>query len=220
MSWKCRRLGAALRRGEQVTPQLASHSAGCSECGEMLRAFEAISREASGLRRSWDSPRLWPRIRESLISAPPAPDASEPASETAAGGWRLLPAAAVVFLVLLSSVGLWVFRNAPARELIPPAGSREPLLNEQALGDSERAEAGYVRSIETLARLAEPSLRAPNDSLLVNYREKLMILDSAITDLRAQLEDNRFNNHLRRELLAVYQEKQRTLEQVVREVRS
>jgi hypothetical protein len=219
MSWTCRRLRTALRRGEQATPRLASHAAGCAECGEMLRAFEAISREAAGLQRSWDSPQLWPRIRESLASAPAAPAAAEPSSETAAG-WRLLPAAAVVFLVLLSSVGLWVFRNAPARELIPPAGSREPLLNEQALDDSERAEASYVLAIETLARLAEPSLRAPNDSLLVNYREKLMILDSAITDLRAQLEDNRFNNHLRRELLAVYQEKQRTLEQVVREVRS
>jgi hypothetical protein len=60
----------------------------------------------------------------------------------------------------------------------------------------------------------------PGTPLLVSYREKLQLLDSAIGDLRGQLEENRFNTHLRQELLAMYQEKKRTLEGVVKEVKS
>ena len=55
---------------------------------------------------------------------------------------------------------------------------------------------------------------------MVNYREKLAVLDSAIADLKTNIDSNRFNTHLRRELLAVYQEKQRTLQQLMKEVKS
>ena len=52
------------------------------------------------------------------------------------------------------------------------------------------------------------------------YREKLQLLDSAIAELRGQIEQNRFNTHLRRELLAMYQEKQRTLQDLTKEAKS
>jgi len=55
-------------------------------------------------------------------------------------------------------------------------------------------------------------VRAASGSL----RDALSLLDTAIAELRSQLDQNRFNTHLRKELLAVYQEKQHTLEQVVR----
>ena len=54
---------------------------------------------------------------------------------------------------------------------------------------------------------------------MANYREKLFVLDSAIDDLRAQAGQNPSNAHLRYELLAMYQEKQRTLEEIVEEKR-
>jgi hypothetical protein len=53
--------------------------------------------------------------------------------------------------------------------------------------------------------------------LLANYREKLLVLDSAIGELRAQTEQNPANAHLRRQLLAMYREKQNTLEQILEE---
>jgi hypothetical protein len=56
--------------------------------------------------------------------------------------------------------------------------------------------------------------------VLVIYREKLDVLDSAIAELKASIDQNRFNTHLRRELLAVYQEKQRTLQNLMKEVKS
>jgi hypothetical protein len=203
-------------------PALRAHAEECAPCAELLRGFEAISREAGGLHREWSSPHLWPKIRETLIAGSQAPrtGAGEtPTSPPSAWNWR--PAAAITLLILISSAGLWVFRNTPGRELIPPAGSRpDPLLTEKALDEAERAEATFVRSIENLSRLAGPRLEAPGTSLLAGYREKLLLLDGAIEELRAQLDGNRFNTHLRQELLAIYREKQRTLEQVVREVKS
>ena len=65
--------------------------------------------------------------------------------------------------------------------------------------------------------MAAARLEAPATPLLASYREKLQILDAAIADCRAQIDRNRFNAHLRGELLAVYREKQRTLQMVMDE---
>src|SRR5207247_1759285 len=45
----------------------------------------------------------------------------------------------------------------------------------------------------------------------------LTLLDSAIAECRAGIDRNRFNARLRRELLSRYQEKQHTLQQVMKE---
>jgi hypothetical protein len=97
------------------------------------------------------------------------------------------------------------------------ADSQRRLLTDEALREVERSEAAYMRSIERLSALAAPKLASADSPLLANYREKLLVLDSAIADCRAQLEQNRFNAHLRRELLAVYQMKQATLTEVLQE---
>ncbi len=97
------------------------------------------------------------------------------------------------------------------------ADSQRRLLTDEALREVERAEAQYIQSIERLSTLAAPKLAKADSPLLANYREKLLVLDSAIADCRAQLEQNRFNAHLRRELLAVYQMKQATLTEVLQE---
>jgi hypothetical protein len=97
---------------------------------------------------------------------------------------------------------------------------KEPLLSNQTMKEVETAESNYLSSIEKLSRLADARMANPDSPLLVSYREKLQLLDSAIGDLRGQLEGNRFNTHLRKELLAMYQEKKRTLEEVLKEVKS
>jgi len=66
----------------------------------------------------------------------------------------------------------------------------------------------------------EPKLEQPASPLMISYREKLMLIDSAIAELRAGIERNRFNAHLRQELLAIYQQKQRTLQEMMREDRN
>ena len=92
---------------------------------------------------------------------------------------------------------------------------RDSLLKTKALGDVEKAETAYVQAIDKLAADAKPQLDKPETSLMANYREKLQVLDSAIDDLRAQAGQNPSNAHLRYQLLAMYQEKQKTLEDVL-----
>src|SRR5260370_31379581 len=81
------------------------------------------------------------------------------------------------------------------------------LLKSKALADVENAESAYVQAIDKLAAEARPQLETPGTALMANYREKLLVLDSAIDDLRAQTGQNPSHAHLRYELLAMYQEK-------------
>jgi hypothetical protein len=79
----------------------------------------------------------------------------------------------------------------------------------------ERAEAAYEQAIDKLDAQARPHLQNSSAPLMANYREKLLVLDSAIADLKSQASMNPANGHVRRELLAMYHEKQDTLEQVL-----
>ncbi len=215
----CRRFEGWLDLGPEAgTAAIASHAAGCPSCRERLDLWNGISRVAPALKRTWESPELWTRIAEGIKGEPRA--AAESAERRRARReWVPLAAAAALFLVAM--IGLEVFRpHLGERELLTSRSLRRPLLTEDALSDVEKSEERYVASIDRLSRLAESKLKDPATPLLVSYREKLLLLDGAIADLRAQLDQNHFNTHLRKELLAMYQEKQHTLEQVVREEKS
>ena len=119
-------------------------------------------------------------------------------------------------------IGLYVFKpgdsgREPMSNLRVPG---EPLMTQETLNEVENAESKYLESIEKLSLLARPRLQSPETSLLAAYREKLQLLDSAIAECRSQIEQNQFNTHLRRELLAMYQEKQRTLQDLMKEAKS
>jgi len=79
----------------------------------------------------------------------------------------------------------------------------------------ERTEREYMKAIDKLAADAKPQLDSPSSPLLASYREKLVVLDSAIDELRAEAAQNPSNAHLRYQLLAMYQEKQQTLQDVL-----
>jgi hypothetical protein len=172
------------------------------------------------LKKNWESPQLFPGIARSLSAAnrPFAPVAAGPAPRRR---FAWLPAAAAALLFVLSMIGLSIFKpGESARDPFGrPSMGKEPLMSNETMKEVEEAESNYLVSIEKLSRLAETRMANPSP-LLVSYREKLQLLDSAIGDLRGQLEGNRFNTHLRKELLAMYQEKKRTLEEVVKEVKS
>ena len=195
---------------------------------------EALSRAARSLHEEWDSPHLWPRIAAALRgdAAPSATLRDEGAQSatlrsagappsTPRGWWHLsigpawqLAAAAIVLLAV--STGTWLlWRGLPTA---PPAGERaaadERLLTEDAMAQIEQSEAQYVRAIDELTRLTKPKLEMPDSPLIVNLRERLMTIDAAIDEYRKEIDKNRFNAHLRQQLLWIYQEKRRTLEQV------
>ena len=196
---------------------LEAHAASCADCAEELHAWRSLSVAAQELRDYSESPALWPRIQASL-----AEQASTAKQQHARWSWRaLLPnlslswqtAAAAFVLLLMLSAG-WLLR--------PPTKSPQQstgLLKSKALANVENAESAYVQAIDNLAIEANPQLASSETPLVANYREKLFVLDSAIDDLRAQVGQNPSNAHLRYELLAMYQEKQRTLEEILEEKR-
>jgi hypothetical protein len=171
---------------------------------------DELSAAARGLRREWESPALWPRIAASLSEEARRTERRRALVRPPA--WLALAAAAAV-LALAVTVGLQIRSSAPAA---PAGGAERRLLTDRALRDVERAEGDYVRSIEDLSRIAESKAQEPSP-LMASYREKLLMLDGAIADCRARIDRNRFNAHLRRELLSLYQEKQHTLQQLMNE---
>jgi anti-sigma-K factor RskA len=194
-----------------------AHAGNCRNCAAELSAWRSLSLAASELRDYSANPTLWPRIRQSLA------EQAAVARQRTRWNWRSLSpnlslswqaATAVVLVLLLMLSAGWLLR--PAKK--PPLQSTG-LLKSRALADVESAESVYVQAIDKLATEAKPQLEAPGTALMANYREKLLVLDSAIDDLRAQTGQNPSNAHLRYELLAMYQEKQRTLEEILEEKR-
>jgi len=220
VSAACRRLDAALESlDSKAIGQARPHADSCTRCRERLRVFQEISTAASGLKKSWDSPELWPKIRESLAREAFAPTASSRPVPRNAPAWPAwLPIAAIAALFIVSFVGLQVFRPSLGDRQIFGVRSlpKDPLLTDAALKAVEESETQYIRSIEKLSKIAQPRLEAADTPLLVSYREKLQLLDGAIAELSGQIEQNRYNTHLRRQLLGIYAEKQQTLRDVMK----
>jgi hypothetical protein len=218
-SWGCLRVDRELRRGETIGPAATAHAERCLRCAERIRAFRQIEAAAPGLARAWDSPDLLPRILRAIDEAAAAPRPESPApARTPLSPW--VAAAYGAALVVLSTLGLWVFRDSPNRTPFSGATAESPFLNEDALRDVERKESAYVASIDRLASLVRARGPAPPSGLAESYQEKLMLIDSAIAECRAQIDQNRYNAHLRQQLLAMYGEKKRTLEDLLKEVKS
>jgi len=215
----CREFEKALARGEEAVAALEAHAGECADCRDALRLWNEIPEAARSLRKSWESPRLFPGVARAIAAEKARTKEPSPAPRRR---FVWVPAAAAAALFVLSMIGLYVFKpGESARDpLSTLAASRQPLMTEKTLADVETAESRYIESIENLAALAKPRLESPATPLLVNYREKLQLLDSAIAELKGQIEQNRFNTHLRRELIAMYQEKQRTLQDLMKEAQS
>jgi hypothetical protein len=192
-----------------------AHSANCPVCAEELRAWKSLSVAAQEMRDYTESPVFWPRIERAL-----AEEAQCNTQRTVRRGWlSFLPSiplswqtavAGALVLVLTISAG-WIYFHWSDRIV----ESDKSLLKSAALENVERAEAVYVQAIDKLAEETRPQLENPATPLLANYHEKLVVLDSAIADLRAQAGLNPSNAQLRHQLLAMYQEKQHTLEEVL-----
>ena len=213
------REGILIEQEPAAMAALERHAASCAECAGELRALAELSAAARTMRREWDSPALWPKIRRSL--------AAEGESRRAwwSFGWlrphlalRWQTAAAVLALMVVGGPGIWLAWHAthPEGTVVVQRDQRR-LLTEQAAKRADDAEQAYIQSIDELAKLAASKIENPTTPLMVNYREKLLLLDSAIADCRAQIERNHWNASLRQELVSIYQEKQRTLQEVLRE---
>jgi hypothetical protein len=193
---------------------LELHANACAVCAEELRAWKQLSAAAGELRDYEESPALWARIESSLrqLQAAPAPSNRSWISldfwRHISHAWQSSLVGALVVALAISSGYLYTHRP------VSPVNQGNTLLKTGALAEVESAEREYMSAIDKLATDAGPQLSAETP-LMSNYREKLLVLDSAIADLRTQAGENPSNAHLRYQLLAMYQEKQQTLQDVL-----
>ncbi|HVT44926.1 MAG TPA: hypothetical protein VMT00_11085 [Thermoanaerobaculia bacterium] len=213
MTTDCERAQQSLLDGAPASdPAVREHIAVCSRCDAVIRTFDEISATARELRGTWESPELWQRIESSIRT--------EVAGTRAATGrlrrwhdprvWQI--AAAFVLVIGIGAVAMRVATTSPDGEEYD-----RWLLRESALQEVEKSEKAYMQSIDRLSSLVEPAMDDASTPLAIAYREKLMLLDSAIAECQAAIDANRQNAHLRHQLLAVYREKNRTLQDLVRE---
>lgn len=196
---------------------LEAHSAGCPACAEEIRAWKSLSLAARELRDYSESPELWTRIERALVEE----DVRKAQQAKRKKWFSFLPAISVGWQTALAGAFALILTVSVSWILIqkskPPVGRPEDqsLLKSAALKDVEETQRAYEKAIDKLASEAKPQLEDPATPLLANYHEKLLVLDSAIDDLRAQAGLNPSNAQLRHQLLAMYQEKQETLEEVL-----
>ncbi len=214
MKFECGDLERALAVSE-LMPEAREHLKHCAACRREYRMWNEISAGAKDLHEDWDTPDLWASIRKTLEA--------EPKPRSSPVWWKEWKAWAVAAVLLIGTTVLlirpWAQKNttSPGTEPVQQAlltGDKD-FLTEQALQEVERTEAAYRQSIEKLSRLAEPKLANPATAVAANYREKLLTLDSAISETRSNLDHNRFNVRLQTDLAELYREKQHTLQELL-----
>ncbi len=182
----------------------ARHAESCAECAEKLAAWNEIEETARSMRETWQSDLLWPRIERALKN--------ERRQRPPRVKWLWQIAAG-----LLLTVGLGGTVFYAVRVQSHDAAFDRDILRLTAMDEVERAEQSHLEAIKQLERVAEQKLDDAQTPLMVSYKEKLMLLDEAIAECQANIEQNRQNAHLRRQLLAMYSDKQQTLTDVLRE---
>jgi hypothetical protein len=198
MTITCERIDDLLFEGDAESLALAeTHAAQCHSCREKLDDWNDIATTAKSLHAAWQNDMLWPRIQRSM----------KPSL-----GWMRI--AAAIFVTIGLGASVWFAANVRVSQNKP---FDQAILRATALDDVERAEKAHVEAINKLEKLAGSKLDEPQTPILVSYKEKLMLLDDAIAECQTNIDQNRQNAQIRKQLLAMYSEKQRTLQDVLRE---
>jgi hypothetical protein len=205
MTFHCEDLERALATPE-LLPDAREHAKVCDACRRELWLWSEMSAVAPGLREEWETPDLWPKIRQTLAAEQKA---AKSRVRSWRRDWRMLAAIAAVLAIAVSVFIMKYSRPAPA------AQQDSDFLTEQALKEVEKTEAAYRASIDRLSRLAEPRLNASENPVSIADREKLLVLDSEIANVRSTVSHNRFNAQLQTDLAVLYRDKQDTLKEIL-----
>lgn len=205
MNIQCSELDDLLFDASPLAMETAARHAGqCPECAERLAAWNEIEETAKSMGGTWQSDLLWPRIERALKQ--------ERLQKRPRAKWLWQVAAG-----LLLTVGLGGTVFYTVRVQTHEASFDGDILRLTAMDEVEKAERNHIQAIERLEHLADARLEDAQTPLMVSYKEKLMLLDEAIAECQANIEQNRQNAHLRKQLLVMYTDKQQTLVDVLRE---
>ena len=190
----------------------ARHAESCAECAEKLAAWNEIEETARSMRETWQSDLLWPRIERALKHEREGALENIRRQRSPRVKWLWQIAAGFLLTIGLGGTVFYAVRVQSH-----DAAFDRDILRLAAMDEVERAEQSHLEAIERLERVAEQKLDDAQTPLMVSYKEKLMLLDEAIAECQANIDRNRQNAHLRKQLLAMYTDKQQTLTDVVRE---
>jgi hypothetical protein len=201
MTITCEQLDDLLLEGDQFSLQTAArHAQSCEACMQKLADWNEISSTARDLHATWDNDLLWPRIEKAIRN------------ERRSTRTRVWQIAAAILLLAAMGATVWI-----AQRRMHAADFDRDILKVSAVDEVERAEKAHINAIDHLETLASAKLDQPATPLMVSYKEKLMMLDDAIAECQTAIDKNRQNAYLRTQLLTMYSEKQRTLQDVLRE---
>jgi hypothetical protein len=201
MTITCEQLDDLLLEGDQFSLQAAArHAQSCEPCMQKLADWNEISSTARDLHATWDNDLLWPRIEKAIRND---------RRSTRTRVWQI---AAAILLLAAMGATVWI-----AQRRMHAADFDRDILKVSAVDEVERAEKAHINAINHLEALASAKLDQPATPLMVSYKEKLMMLDDAIAECQTAIDKNRQNAYLRTQLLTMYSEKQRTLQDVLRE---
>jgi hypothetical protein len=201
MTITCEQLDDLLLEGDPFSLEaVARHAQSCEACMQKLADWNEISSTARDLHATWDNDLLWPRIEKAIRN------------ERRSTRTRLWQIAAAILLLAAIGATVWI-----AQRRMHAADFDRDILKVSAVDEVERAEKAHINAINHLETLASAKLDQPSTPLMVSYKEKLMMLDDAIAECQTAIDKNRQNAYLRTQLLTMYSEKQRTLQDVLRE---
>jgi hypothetical protein len=204
MTITCEQLDDVLLEGDHVSLEAAAwHMQSCEACTQKLADWNEISSTARGLHATWDNDLLWPRIERAIRN------------ERRSTRTRVWQIAAAFFLLTVLGGTVWF-----AQRRMHAADFDRDILKVSAIDEVERAEKAHINAINHLETLASAKLDQASTPLMVSYKEKLMMLDDAIAECQTAIGKNRQNAYLRTQMLTMYSEKQRTLQDVLREENS
>ena len=201
MKINCNQLDDLLLEGGQRSLETAArHAEECDACMEKLASWNEISATAGDLRTTWNNDMLWPRIERAI---------RDDKRRRRTSVWQI---AAALFLLAALGATAWI-----AQRRMHANDFDNTILRVAAVDEVERAEQAHIAAINHLEAITASKLDQPSTPLLVSYKDKLMMLDDAIAECQSAINKNRQNAYLRTQLLTMYSEKQRTLQDVIRE---
>ena len=183
---------------------MAQHLAGCAGCRTVAEELEEVRRRARALGGVEPSRDLWPAIRARLDAEPDVVDLTlhldgplSPAPAPAPRGSLLRVAATVALLVATGAAG-WALRGAAAGSAthgFPTESSPAGFASTGgAGGDALGAE------VSTLERLLSNPPEGMGVETVAVLRSNLVLIQRAVAESRAALEQDPDNSYVRRHL--------------------
>jgi len=192
-------------RGKIDKEDFHAHLSTCAECRESVREDEKLLSRAKELKKPQESPFLWTRIEQNLLGEMQKKRTGVRAVFIQTK-WKFYPAAALLMFLLSSGL---VF-------LLRPGLKGQDLLSDSSLRRIEKRERRYESSIQRLEENARPQMAELDLELMLLYRDRLEIIDQQIVECKEALSSNSGNAHIRRYMLAAFQEKKNTLRDIMR----